>query len=128
MTHFISKSSLLSKAFERRKNEVVTAFPTPVSEVCKHCWYQGLCTFRVMTHNPPNSCCVYEFFGTNGNDSSTIEEMVSFTCDVRCKARQGWVGDPCPHDESYCENHCPVSKFITGQKASDVEDVPYEEY
>jgi len=127
MPNFISTSSLLRKKYEERKDEVVRAFPAPVSEICRNCWYQGPCTFRTMIHQPPHSCCVYEFFGSMGNNEATLEEVVSFTCDTRCRDRQNWVGDPCPHNEEYCSNHCPVSRYILGEDASNIEDVPYDD-
>lgn len=125
---FISTDQLLASTFEKRKKDRVKVFPSPVSEICKHCWYQALCVFRVMSRQPPHSCCVYELFGERGVSDASLEEVVEFTCNIRCKDRQKWVGDSCPHNENYCTNHCPVSRYILGKEASNIGDVPYEEY
>ena len=129
MPNFVSPSALLRKKYEERKNDVVSAAPVPVSEVCTSCWYQDLCTMRVIKREPPRTCCVYEFFGARGNPSATVEELVKFTCDTKCKERQAWAAsDPCPHDEGYCEQHCPVSRYIRGQGPSQYDEVAAESY
>jgi hypothetical protein len=63
-------------------------------------------------------------FAENRQKSYTLEETVEYTCNNKCVARQAWQGDPVPHDENYCENHCPVSGFIMNRKASDEDQVP----
>tara|TARA_R100001079_G_C4451472_1_gene153992 strand:+ start:4829 stop:5218 length:390 start_codon:yes stop_codon:yes gene_type:complete len=128
MPNFISTSELLKKKYEEKKENIVKAAPTPVSDVCSSCWFQSLCIVRTITRRPPRTCCIYEFFGARGNNEATVEEMVSFTCDTKCVERQQWVGDPCPHNEEYCENHCPVSRYIKGQGPSNYMDVPAEDY
>lgn len=128
MPNFVSPSQLLRKTYEARKNDIVKAAPVPVSEVCNSCWYRDQCILRAILRDPPRTCCVYELFGDRGVNETTVEELVKFTCDTRCKTRRQWVGDPCPHDENYCENHCPVSKHIMGKPRSKVEEVPYENY
>ena len=77
---------------------------------------------------PPRSCCVYELFGEKGEQEVSVQDLVKFTCDTRCVTRRQWVGDPCPHNEEYCDNHCPVSRHILGIGPSRSEDVPYESY
>jgi hypothetical protein len=128
MPNFISKSQLLRKKYEEKKHEIVRALPTPVSDICTSCWYRDMCIFRTILRQPPRSCCVYEMFGDKGTQETTLEELVKFTCDNRCAARQKWVGDPCPHNEDYCEKNCPVSRHIRDMGPARREDVPYEGY
>lgn len=128
MADFVSESALLRKKYEERKNDVVRASPIPVSDVCGSCWYKDLCTVRTIMHSPPRTCCVYEYFGARGHSEVTVEELVKFTCDTKCKERSKWVGDPCPHDETYCEHHCPVSRFIVGAGPSDYDEVTADSY
>ena len=81
-----------------------------------------------MLHDAPKSCCVYEFFVDKGNDKSSIEDLVKFTCDTRCVSRQNWTADPCPHDENYCENFCPVSRCIQELGPARKDDLPVDGY
>lgn len=69
---------------------------------------------RTLMRQPPRTCCVYDLFGAQGKEAVTLEECVAFTCDVKCKERRTWPYDPCPHDETYCDQHCPVSRHILG--------------
>ena len=87
-----------------------------------------MCTFRALLRKAPKTCSVFELFGDRGINSITIEDLVKFTCDNRCAARQKWVGDQCPHDEEYCECFCPVSRHIRQLGPARKEDVPYEGY
>ena len=127
MPDFISPSSLLRKKYEQRKTELVQVSPSPVSDICKHCWFASQCTIRTLTRNPPRSCCVYDFFSQRV-DPPTLEEVVAHTCDRMCKSRQQWEYDPCVHDRNYCDKHCPVSKYIKDEPPSDAKDVPYDDY
>lgn len=120
LPNFVSPSALLRKKYEDRKGDIVSASPNPVSTVCSSCWYQGMCIIRTLIRQPPRSCCVYELFADRGTSSCTVEELVKFTCNNRCVSRRKWVDDPCPHNENYCENHCPVSRFIRQEGPSTV--------
>lgn len=128
MPDFVSPSALLRKKYEERKHATVRAAPTPVSDICNSCWYRDLCIARTIMRSPPRTCCVYEFFGAQGHSEVSLEELVKFTCDTKCKERRRWPTDPCPHNEEYCERHCPVSRFIRGQGPSNFGDVPAESY
>lgn len=124
MTTFRTSSKKLQREFEKRRLTVIQREPIPASEICKHCWYQATCLFRSIRGDKPLTCCVHSLFTRGTQKSFTLEETVAYTCEKKCVERQAWQGDPVPHDANYCENHCPVSKFIKNEKASDPNDVP----
>jgi hypothetical protein len=121
---FRSSNQKLKKDFEKRRLTVINRQPRPASEICDHCWYQAKCILRTLQGDKPRTCCVYSLFTKGPQKSFTLEETVAWTCEKKCVERQAWQGDPVPHDENYCSNHCPVSKFIQNKKPSEEHEVP----
>jgi len=121
---FRSNDPKLKREFEKRRLIVVNRQPIPASDICTHCWYQSKCVVRTLRGDKPQTCCVYSLFTKEAKGSFSLEETVAYTCDTKCVERQAWKGDPVPHDSSYCKDHCPVSKFIKNEKASNEIDVP----
>lgn len=124
--NFRSNDKKLVRAFEKRRLVVINKNPVPASDICNRCWYQAKCIIRTIRGDKPKTCCVYSLFVQGKEKSYTLEETVAYTCEKKCVERQAWQGDPVPHTEDYCNNHCPVSRFIKDEKASKEEDVPTE--
>jgi hypothetical protein len=121
---FRSKDPQLTKQYNKRKLNVINKSPSPVSDLCSKCWYQGACYINILKKEPPTTCFIYDLFTETASNSETLETIVEKVCGDKCKDRQKWLGDPVPHNARYCEDHCVISRYILDLPASKEEDVP----
>lgn len=121
MTRFRTDSKELGAAFERKRHLPVLRSADPASHVCNSCWAKGRCLRLILKGDKPHTCCVYDFFYPRRDASVPLEDLVAYTCETACVKRQSWEHDDVPHDASYCQDHCPVSRYILGRGPSNYE-------
>lgn len=109
---FRSPAPSISEAYAQKRHLPVMREFKPASAVCDSCWAQGQCTLLYLKGERPLTCCVSDFF--DKTSAATVDTLVEYTCATACVKRQQWAHDDVPHDASYCEMHCPVSRFLRG--------------
>lgn len=119
MATFRSDDTAIQDAYASKRHLTIVRTGHPASDVCLSCWAQQTCLNLVFSGDRPKTCCVYDYFLRT--ETTTIEDMVKYTCEHACVLRQKWDYDRVPHDDNYCKHHCPVSRFLTDKGPSSYE-------
>jgi hypothetical protein len=121
-TPFKTDLKKLVTTYNKNKKFIVPREISPgSSEVCSHCWYLGACLKNTLLRKGTNNCCVYEVVQEsykNKKNEVSLEEIVKYCCELKCKERDQWQFDPLPHNKEYCESSCPISTYILKKEFS----------
>jgi len=118
---FKSKSKALLVAYNKHKDSLVSCEIVPISaDICSSCWYKVECLRNILLHQAKNSCCLYEklqnIIHVNNKNETSLEEIVKYCCEKKCRERDSWQFDPIPHTSAYCEKRCPIALFILNKE------------